>query len=214
MKSFFQFVLRSAAGGFVSVLVWAISFLAFHEDIVISLLYGLVSGMAVFFTLKWVNRRQFLRSNGLTRREYQYIKRNLKEAKLKINRLQKAFIRGRSLSNMKQNIDIIRVVNRIYFITKKEPKRFFQAERFYYSHLDSIVELSEKYAFLNSQPSKTPELADSLKETKVTINQLTDTLEKDLYIVLEDDIDHLQFELDVAKQELQKRPLEIEDRRK
>jgi 5-bromo-4-chloroindolyl phosphate hydrolysis protein len=214
MKSFFQFVIRSAAGAFVTVLVWAISFLAFDVEFVFSLLYGLVGGMAIFLTLKWANRRQFLRSNGLTRREYQYIKRNLKEAKLKINRLQKALIRGRSLSNMKQNIDIIRVVNRIYYMTKKEPKRFFQAERFYYSHLDSIVELSEKYAFLNSQPSKTPELADSLQETKVTINQLTDTLEKDLYIVLEDDIDLLQFELDVAKQELKKQPLEIEDRRK
>lgn len=214
MKSFFQFVIRSAAGALVTVLVWAISFLAFDVEFVFSLLYGLVGGMAIFLTLKWANRRQFLRSNGLTRREYQYIKRNLKEAKLKINRLQKALIRGRSLSNMKQNIDIIRVVNRIYYMTKKEPKRFFQAERFYYSHLDSIVELSEKYAFLNSQPSKTPELADSLQETKVTINQLTDTLEKDLYIVLEDDIDHLQFELDVAKQELKKQPLEIEDRRK
>ena len=99
-------------------------------------------------------------------------------------------------------------------LQKKEPKRFFQAERFYYSHLDSIVELSEKYAFLNTQPSKTPELMESLQETKGTIHQLADTLEKDLYIVLEDDIDHLQFELDVAKQELKKRPLEIEDRRK
>ncbi len=214
MKSFFQFVIRSFAGGFTSVLVWAISFLAFEAAFIPSILYGAAGGIAVFFVLKWVHARQFLRENGLTRRDYKYIKKNLKEAKLKINRLHKAFIRGRSLSNMKQNYDIIRVINRIYFITKKEPKRFFQAERFYYSHLDSIVELSEKYAFLNTQPSKTPELMESLQETKGTIHQLADTLEKDLYIVLEDDIDHLQFELDVAKQELKKRPLEIEDRRK
>jgi len=214
MKSFFQFLIRSVAGGFVSLLVWAISFLAFHADFAASLLIGLAAGIAVFFTLKWVNMRQFLRSNGLTRREYQYIKRNLKEAKLKINRLQKALIRGHSLSNMKQNFELIRVVNRIYFITKKEPKRFFQAERFFYSHLDSVVELSEKYAFLNSQPSKTPELTASLQDTKMTINQFKETLDKDLYLVLEDDIDHLQFELDVAKQELKKQPLEIENRRK
>ncbi len=214
MKSFFQFVIRSFAGGFISVLVWSISFLAFEAPIVPSILYGVAGGLAVFFALKWIHARHFLRENGLTRREYKYIKKNLKEAKLKISRLHKAFIRGRSLSNMKQNYEITRVVNRIYLITKKEPKRFFQAERFYYSHLDSIVELSEKYAFLNTQPSKTAELQESLQETKGTIQQLADTLEKDLYIVLEDDIDHLQFELDVAKQELKNRPLEIEDRRK
>nr|WP_295971297.1 5-bromo-4-chloroindolyl phosphate hydrolysis family protein [uncultured Bacillus sp.] len=214
MKSFFQFVLSAAAGAFISILVWAVSFLAFSESFVLSLLYGLFVGVVVFFLIKWSCKRQFLRDNGLSRREYKYIKKNLKEAKLKINRLQRALIRARLLSNMKQSIEIIRIVNRIYMITKKEPKRFFQAERFYYSHLDSMMELSEKYAFLNSQPSKTPELAESLQETRVTINQFADTLEKDLYVVLEDDIDHLQFELDVAKQELKKKPLEIEDRRK
>lgn len=214
MKSFVQFFIRFFTGGLITLLIFVVSLLAFDVNFIPSVLYGVLGGLAVFFLLKWMNMRQFLRSNGLTRREYQYIKRNLKEAKLKINRLHKAFLRSRSFAHMRQNMDIIRIVNRIYTITKKEPRRFFRAEQFYFSHLDSIVELSEKYAFLHTQPSKTPELLQSLRETRGTIQQLGQTLEKDLYKILEDDIDHLQFELDVAKQRLNKQPMEIDDRRK
>ena len=40
------------------------------------------------------------------------------------------------------------------------------------------------------------------------MNQLADSLERDLYIVIEDDIDDLQFELDVAKKSISKHPIE------
>jgi 5-bromo-4-chloroindolyl phosphate hydrolysis protein len=45
----------------------------------------------------------------------------------------------------------------------------------------------------------------SLSETRWTIAQLTENIEKDLYDLLEKDIDHLQFELDVAKHSLSKK---------
>jgi 5-bromo-4-chloroindolyl phosphate hydrolysis protein len=96
------------------------------------------------------------------------------------------------------------VVNKIYTITKNEPRRFYLAERFYYSHLDSLVEISEKYAFLSAQPKKNAELNFQLNETRRTISNLTETIEKDLYNVLEKDIDNLQFELDVAKLSIDK----------
>jgi 5-bromo-4-chloroindolyl phosphate hydrolysis protein len=206
MKSFFQFLFRSFVAAFTAVLVWTISYLAFDQTFIASILFGLLGGVFIFLGLKWFFSYRFLRMSGLSRKEYNYIKKNLKEAKLKINRLQKAMWRTRNLANVKQNVEVIRLVNKIYGITKREPKRFYQAEHFYYTNLDSIVELTEKYAFLNSQPSKTPELSHSLKETRLTMNQLADSLEKDLYIVLEDDIDDLQFELDVAKKSMNKRP--------
>jgi 5-bromo-4-chloroindolyl phosphate hydrolysis protein len=212
MKSFLHFLFRSFAAASTSVFVWLISFLAFDQTFIFSLLLGFVSGIVIYLPLKWLNSSHFLRENGLSRREYHYIQKNLKEAKLKINRLQKALFRVRSLTNMKQNIETLRVVNRIYTITKKEPKRFFQAERFYFTNLDSIVELTEKYAFLHAQPAKTAELTHSLNETRIMMNKLNDSLEKDLYTILEDDIDHLQFELDFAKKQIGKNPIEKDNK--
>jgi 5-bromo-4-chloroindolyl phosphate hydrolysis protein len=89
-------------------------------------------------------------------------------------------------------------------MAQKEPKRFYQAEQFYFSHLDSVVELTEKYSFLASQPKKSLEINQSLIETRQTLNELTKVLEEDLYHVVSDDVDHLNFEIDVAKHSIKK----------
>lgn len=214
MKSLLHFLFRSFAGTSIFVFVWLISYFGFDQTLLFSTVTGLVSGGVVYYILKWIYGSNFLKTNGISRREYQYIKKNLKEAKLKINRLQKAMFRIRTISDVKQNIEVVRLVNKIYMITKKEPKRFFQAERFYYTNLDSLVELTEKYAILHSQPAKTPELTLSLRETRTMINQLTDSLESDLYKILEDDIDDLHFELDVAKKVIDKNHSNKDSRRR
>ncbi|MFZ0443839.1 MAG: 5-bromo-4-chloroindolyl phosphate hydrolysis family protein [Bacillus sp. (in: firmicutes)] len=208
MRHFFEFILRSAAGVSTTILVWLTSFFAFDQTVLASLLIGFLGGTGVYLLLGWILNKQYLKENGITRREYKYIRTNLKEAKEKINRLQKAVLRIRNFPDMKQNYEVIKLVNKIYSTTKKEPKRFFKAEQFYFTNLDSIVEITEKYALLHSQPAKTPELKISLKETRLTIDKLTDSLENDLYRVLEDDIDDLQFELDVAKKTMERLPLD------
>jgi 5-bromo-4-chloroindolyl phosphate hydrolysis protein len=213
MRQFFEFILRSAAGVSTTILVWLISFFSFDQTVLVSLLIGFFGGTGVYLLLGWILNRQYLKENGITRREYKYIRNNLKEAKEKINRLQKAILRMRNFSDMKQNYEVIKLVNKIYSTTKKEPKRFFKAEKFYFSNLDSIVEITEKYALLHSQPAKTPELKISLKETRLTLDKLTDSLENDLYRVLEDDIDDLQFELDVAKKTMERLPLDKDDKK-
>ena len=213
MRQFFEFILRSAAGVSTTILVWLISFFSFDQTVLVSLLIGFLGGTGVYLLLGWILNKQYLKENGITRREYKYIRTNLKEAKEKINRLQKAILRMRNFSDMKQNYEVIKLVNKIYSTTKKEPKRFFKAEKFYFSNLDSIVEITEKYALLHSQPAKTPELKISLKETRLTIDKLTDSLENDLYRVLEDDIDDLQFELDVAKKTMERLPLDKDDKK-
>ena len=200
MRHFFEFILRSAAGVSTTILVWLISFFSFDQTVLVSLLIGFLGGTGVYLLLGWILNKQYLKENGITRREYKYIRNNLKEAKEKINRLQKAVLRIRNFPDMKQNYEVIKLVNKIYSTTKKEPKRFFKAEQFYFTNLDSIVEITEKYALLHSQPAKTPELKISLKETRLTIDKLTDSLENDLYRVLEDDIDDLQFELRCSKE--------------
>ncbi|OCA81987.1 5-bromo-4-chloroindolyl phosphate hydrolysis family protein [Pseudobacillus wudalianchiensis] len=164
-------------------------------------------GAGIYFGLgKYADARLY-KKYGLTRKEYNFILTNMKEAKQKLSRLKSVFVRIRSISSLKQMIELNRLVRRIFSIVKKEPKRFYEAESFFYSHLDSVVELAEKYAWLNSQKLKDASVKQSLLETKETLNDLTKTLEKDLHKVLAKDIEHLTFELDVAKQSLDKRGL-------
>lgn len=186
------------------VFIGILSFFGLNQSIFLSIVYGLASGAAVYIAGIWNARRLFLKKHELTGREYAYIKKNLEEARQKMVRLRKALFQAKSIQMFKQNAEMLRIVRRIYLLTKKEPKRFYQAERFFYQTLDSVVELTEKYAFLSSHPKKSKELSMSLSETRITLTELTKRLEEDLTQAMGDEIDELQFELDAAKHSLKK----------
>jgi 5-bromo-4-chloroindolyl phosphate hydrolysis protein len=199
MNPFLAFFVRMLIVIPTAVTVWFVSFFAFDQTFLFSTVFSLVGAILTYWISSFYLKYRFLKKHGLTRKEYLYIKKNLDEAKPKISRLHKALVSIRHIPSLKQRIELIRVTRKIYNLTKKEPKRFYKAERFYFSHLDSAVELAEKYVFLSSQPKKDRELEKSLIETRRTIEELKSSIENDLYQVLSDDIDQLHFELDVAK---------------
>lgn len=199
VNQFLNFITRTSVSAVSTVSVWFVSFFAIGQTALLSSMFAVGGGMIAYSGVSLITTNLFLKRHQLTRKEYKYIKKNLEEANKKIKRLRKSLISIRNIGSIKQNIELLRVVNKIYSITKQEPKRFYLAEQFYYSHLDSLVELSEKHSFLTAQPKKNKELADSLTETRAMISTLSDSVEKDLYDVLAKDIDNLNFELDVAK---------------
>ncbi|MGG5252472.1 5-bromo-4-chloroindolyl phosphate hydrolysis family protein [Neobacillus sp. SM06] len=182
--------------------VWFISFFGFHQSFLMSSAIALGSGALVYWLLAIFSKKRFLKKHGLTRKEYQYIKRNLNEAKPKIYRLHKALLSIRHLPSLKERIEFTKITRKLYTLARKEPKRFYQAEPFFFSHLDSAVELAEKYVFLAAQPKKTPELEQSLNEAFFMLENVSQLVEQDLFQVLSNDIDRLDFEIDVAKHSL------------
>ncbi|WP_147534174.1 5-bromo-4-chloroindolyl phosphate hydrolysis family protein [Bacillus marasmi] len=200
MNAFISFLVGTFVTIPVAVSIWLISFFAITDHAFWpSSGISFIGGFLTFSLVTMVMKSRFLKKNQLSRKEYRYIKQNLEEAKQKINRLNKAAFMIREIPSFKQRIEIAKITRQIYKLTKKEPKRFYKAEQFYFSHLDSLVEITEKYALLSSQPKKNIELNQTLHDTRHTLNELTKTIEKDLYVVLSDDIDHLNFEVDVAK---------------
>jgi 5-bromo-4-chloroindolyl phosphate hydrolysis protein len=199
MNPFISFLVRTSVAIPTAGIVWLLSFFAYDQTLLLSGVFSITGGTLAYLFISIYAKSRFLKKNKLTRKEYRYIMKNLEEAKRKISRLQKTLFSIKHIQSLRQRIDLLRVSKKIYRLTKREPKRFYKAERFYFSHLDSVVELTEKYAFLSAQPKKNRELDQSLYETRLTLNQLAENVEKDLYHVLSDDIDHLNFEIDVAR---------------
>ncbi|WP_019241252.1 MULTISPECIES: 5-bromo-4-chloroindolyl phosphate hydrolysis family protein [Bacillus] len=202
--SIFMFIFRLAVASVAFVVAWLVSWLAFGVSFFISVLSGFVALLITFFGLKWMFARKELKNSGLSRSEYKYIKDHLQEGKAKISRLQKVMFSVGNVITIKQNYDVIKVAKKIQAIVEDDPKRFYKAESFYYSHLDSMVELTEKYAFLTKQSVKTGEIQDSLKDTRITIAEMAQTIEKDLTNLLANDVDTLKVEIDIAKQSIEK----------
>nr|WP_258921472.1 5-bromo-4-chloroindolyl phosphate hydrolysis family protein [Heyndrickxia coagulans] len=171
----------------------------------LSLLLSLAGGFLINRLVKWQMFRRFLKAQQLTRKDYQYIRKNLKEADEKIRRLQKTFLSVRSISTFKLFYDMNKVIRKIQALVKKEPKRFYQAESFYFYHLDSMAELAEKYALLQSQPVKNKEMAVQIRETEETLKQLGRETEEDLYHMLSTDMDELDYELAYARHTIERK---------
>lgn len=204
MNPFLSFFIKTFISIPVFFFAWLMSFFVFHQSGLISTGISIAGVVLVFWFTSAYIKHHFLKRNGLTRKEYRYIKKNLDEAKQKIIRLRKALLSIRHIPSFKQRVEFLKVSNKIYRLTKKEPKRFFLAEPFYFSHLDSALELSEKYVFLSIQPKKTLELDQSLHEALETLEELSGLVEKDLYAVISDDIEKLDYEIDVARNTLKK----------
>ncbi|MRX72486.1 protein xpaC [Bacillus lacus] len=188
----------------VTTTVWLVSMFAYGQPFFFSTAIAAGAGLGVYGILSAAGSYRFLKKHGLTRKEYKYIKRNLTEAKGKLFRLNKSLFSMRDIGSIKQRLELVKVARKIYVLTKNEPKRFYQAERFYFSHLDSAVELAEKYAFLSNQPKKSLELKESLIHTKKTLGDLQYSIEKDLQQVIANDVDELHFEIDVARNAISK----------
>lgn len=187
-----------------SFLGWMIFFFAIGLSFGLSVAIALCEGVLLYYGLLWYSNHSFLKKHQLTYREYLYIRDNLRDAKEKIRRVRRTFFQARSMRTFNQMTRIHRLMKQIYSIVKKEPRRFYQAERFFFYHLDSVVELAERHAFLANQPVKSIGLEQSLRETRRTIDQLIQSVEQDLHDLLSTDREHLAFELDVAKQSLKK----------
>lgn len=196
--AFLRMAIASSSAG----AAWLILFFGYNFPLGLATAYAFGGGAALFGGLQLYTKYRYLKSHQLTRTEYAFIKRNLREAKQKIKRLRKTYMNVRSFRTFNQVLTSNRLVKKIYSIVKKEPKRFYRAEKFFFYHLDSMVELTEKHTFLSAQSVKDRKINESLTETKRMIDELNRTVEQDLHNLLASDVDHLNFEIDVAKHSL------------
>ena len=208
MRDFLYFLARIGIAIPLAILTWIITLFMVDVNFWLAIVYGLLGGLIPFYIIKFFQRRSVLKSYGLRAQEYQYIHQNLKEAQKKISKLQGKMFQIRSISAMRQLNDMIKLSKRIFNIVKKDPKRFYSSERFFFNHLDSAVELTDKYTLLVTQPIKNKEVLSSLEDTRKTLLDLNSSLEEELMNVLTNDIDTLKIELDVAKKSLHREQLE------
>ncbi|NQD67011.1 protein xpaC [Bacillus haikouensis] len=202
MNTFLHFIIRSVLAVSIGMTSFVVYLLSFDIGFPYTLLAGTVTGLLSFLMVKGIQRSWWLNKKGISKKDYRYISKNLKEAKEKINRLQKQQLKVRSLGAFKQILEINRLSRRIFQLVNKEPKRYYSAESFFYYHLDSVVELTEKYTFLAAQPGKNQETFLSLQQTRTTLDELIASLEEDLQMVLAEDMDHLKIELNFANKHL------------
>ena len=151
------------------------------------------------FTIKKIQQRRIMKKHQMTLSEYFHIQQQLKEANKNIKALNSQYLKVRSFSSFKQLFEMNRLAKRIISLVKSNPSKFYQAEKFFYAHLDSAVELTSKYTLLVSQPVKNKDMKLALQDTRETLESINTVMEEDLQSVLASDVELLKMELDFAK---------------
>lgn len=209
MLTFFQHILRHATTFIVSMITFGM--IADTNDNPFLALGALVASYLVInYVFKQIQLMRRRRKTSLTRKEFKHVTKQLQLAQTKIKSLNSAYLKVRSVNSFKQLHEMTSVAKNIVRLVRQTPEKFFAAEGFFYGHLDSAVELTEKYSFLSRQQVRDKEITIALSETTATLDDLTETLKLDLKDVLANDIEHLNNELDYVKYSSEKRKKQLE----
>mgnify|MGYP006380271427 FL=1 len=199
-----DFITRHALNLFISFTLYIISILNFDLG-VIALAIPIVSyfiSNKLILTVQTMKRSKQL---GLTKTEYRQIELQLKKAREQINKLTQQYTRVRSIKSFKLINETSKVSRRIINIVNSDPHKFYAVEDFFYAHLPSAVELTDKYTLLTKEQVKGTDIHLALEETRKTLKDLHGTIEEDLKLALQSDIENLKIELDFAKLSNEKR---------
>lgn len=142
---------------------------------------------------------------GFSKSEYELIEAQLKQAKGYVNSLNQQYIRVRSVRSFKQINEMSKLSKRIINIVQTNPQKFYAVEDFFYAHLPTAVQLSDKYTLLTKEQVSGNEIHLALEDTRKTLKELHVTMEDDLKNALSSDIENLKIELDFAKMSNDKR---------
>ncbi|MBM7705628.1 5-bromo-4-chloroindolyl phosphate hydrolysis family protein [Chryseomicrobium aureum] len=152
------------------------------------------------YSIKGIQRYHVVKKHGLTWSELQHISKQVEDAQAKIRELNQFYTRVRSFRSIKQLIEMNRAAKRVVQLVQEEPRRFYLVENFFYSHIDSALEITKKYALLVRQPSKDASTKVALMDARDMMDEINGLLQQDVNDVIKQDINRLQLELDYAKQ--------------
>ncbi|MCH7322636.1 5-bromo-4-chloroindolyl phosphate hydrolysis family protein [Solibacillus sp. MA9] len=142
---------------------------------------------------------------GFSKSEYKLIEAQLKQAKSHVQALNQQYVRVRSVRSFKQINEMSKLAKRIINIVQSNPQKFYAVEDFFYAHLPSAVQLSDKYTLLTKEQIPGTDIHLALEDTRRTLKELQVTIEDDLKSALSSDIENLKIELDFAKMSNEKR---------
>lgn len=199
MKRVQNFIKRQSVSLPIMGIMFPVLYLGAEIGLLASGAVAAGSYLASNTTIKQVQFSSTSKELGMTRSEYKHVIKQLHEAKAKTKKLQGNYYRVRSISSFRQLVEMTKIANKIILVVQQNPRKFYMAESFFYSHLDTALELTEKYSLLVGQPVKDREMRIALQDTRETLQSMNRVMENDLKKVLSTDVEQLRMELDYAR---------------
>jgi 5-bromo-4-chloroindolyl phosphate hydrolysis protein len=139
---------------------------------------------------------------GMNDKEIIFFRETMADARKQITTLEDNMQQVAKLKAINLRYDTLKASRAMFKEIVKEPNKLHQSDRFLYNHLPNLVELTSKYIEINNHELKTKDTFDALNQCATAIEEVSQLIVKDYADFVKDDLEDLDVELSIAKQNI------------
>jgi len=149
-------------------------------------------------------KEAFYKSKGLTKEETAYFRKTVNQAKNFIQDIEYNFSQNSRLNAIALRNDTMDILKDFFKNIVDKPERLHDVDKFLYTHLPSLKELTDKYNDIDGHVSKTKDTYKALGDSAQTIDEMCRLISEDYVKFMSNDIENLDTEMELAKQVLKR----------
>ncbi len=142
------------------------------------------------------------RKVGMTEAEIDFFRQTMAAAKKQIFELDQNMNQVAKLKAINLRHDTLTAAKGIFKELVKEPQKLHQADRFLYTHLPNLLDLTKKYIEINDHEIKNKQTYEALDKSAEVINEVSQQITEDYARFVADDLEDLDIEISIAKQSI------------
>nr|WP_319219134.1 5-bromo-4-chloroindolyl phosphate hydrolysis family protein [uncultured Trichococcus sp.] len=149
-------------------------------------------------------KEAFYHSKGLTKEQIAYFRNTMDQAKTTIQDIEANLQQRSKLKAIAARNDTVDILKDFFKNIVNQPNRLHEVDKFLYTNLPSLKELTEKYITIDGHVSKTKETYTALDKCAKTIDDMCRHIGEDYVRFMSNDIEDMDIELELAKQVLKR----------
>ncbi|MGX7419462.1 5-bromo-4-chloroindolyl phosphate hydrolysis family protein [Carnobacterium gallinarum] len=141
---------------------------------------------------------------GMSKEETQFFRETMNTAKNQILILEKNMHQVTKLKTIESRNNTIQLTKALFKEITNEPRRLHQVDKFLYSHLPSLVDLTEKYIEISNHEVKNKTTFEVLDKSASTIDEMCQLIAVDYASFKAEDLENMDLEIELAKQAIER----------
>jgi len=150
------------------------------------------------------DKEAFYHSKGMTKEQIAYFRNTMDQAKTTIEDIESNLQQRSKLKAIAARNDTVDILKDFFKQIVNQPNRLHEVDKFLYTNLPSLKELTEKYIAIDGHVSKTKETYTALDNCASTIDDMSRLIGEDYVRFMSNDIEDMDIELELAKQVLKR----------
>jgi len=187
-----------ASSGIGAVIFLLMFFFVFPGNILFSLISGGLGILAGFLIFREKPSKAF--ADGIGEADYEAA---LGDAKVKLDQIRTDAAKLPLGNGQRKVREVAEVIQRILDDLRQDPADFKKARQFLSYYLDATSKIVSRYTELSAKGTGSADIRDKLRQTEETLEVMREAYEKQLRILLDNDVFDLDTELSVIRRTIE-----------